>query len=528
MNLIDFRKELLDVGAIIKPIFRECQPKLLIVTDGLNYSAASGFGLTQFIATLAATPIHGMIPQIVKASRGADPDADIQNFDFTHATNGLLKSRYDVVFLFGIDREGIGQLPPAQVDAIARFMEAGGGVFATGDHEDLGTALSRDVPRVRSMRYWLPAETPDVANTTRLSTNLPGSNAIYEFEDQSDLNPQRLYVNYRTDAGGIGNPHPLLQGGPLGPIEVFPDHPHEGECRVPSDLTTTFPLDGGNPREWPDAISGGGAVSPEMVALTMSHGDSFPGKQALTPRAFMAIVAYDGHSAGKGRVTTDATWHHFVNINIDGTGSGLSGLQNPPGVDTPDLQRIRQYYRNLATWLMPKNVRKCLRFPWLIHELQKFPLFEELRLPVLREARGDDLHEIGMQVSAALARAMPSYQAEQSIVDALEDAVGEATAAKLLQQGDRFGRMSGRDMGLAALGAITVSTVTTLAEVRNVPGVDPHKTFTPAAERAAKLGVERYVDERRKDLQELEALMRNFAKEGSLSGKREDRMLETV
>lgn len=55
--------------------------------------------------------------------------------------------------------------------------------------------------------------------------------------------------NYRTDAGGIGNPHPLLQGGPLGPIEVFPDHPHEGECRVPSDLTTTFPLDGGNPRE---------------------------------------------------------------------------------------------------------------------------------------------------------------------------------------------------------------------------------------------------------------------------------------
>lgn len=528
MNFIDFRKELLDVNRIIKPIFKECRPKLLIVTDGLNYSGASGFGLTQFVNTLAATPIHGMIPQIVKASRGADPNADIQNFDFTNVTNGLLKSRYDVVFLFGIDQEGVGQLPQTQVDAIARFMQAGGGVFATGDHEDLGTALSRDVPRVRNMRYWLPAETPDFADTTRLSTNLPGDDLAYAFADQSDLHAQRLYVNYRTQAGGIGNPHPLLQGGPLGAIEVFPDHPHEGECRVPSDLTTTFALDGGNPREWPDATAGGGAVSPEMVALTMSHGDSFPGKEALTPRAFMAVSAYDGQRAGKGRVVTDATWHHFVNINIDGTGSGLSGLQDPPGTDIPDLQRIRQYYRNLATWLMPKNVRKCLRFPWVLWEISRFPLFEELRLPVLQEAKGEDLREIGVQLASALGGALPGYQAEQLIADALEDAVGEVEAVQLLGQGDLFGRLSGRNMGLAALGAVTVSTVMTLAEVRDLPEVDPHKTFTPMAERAAKLGVERYVNGRRKDFQELDMLMRKIAPEGRAAQRKEDEILESA
>jgi hypothetical protein len=39
-------------------------------------------------------------------------------------------------------------------------------------------------------------------------------------------------LNFRTDAGGVGNIHPLMQmpGSPPGgrSIEVFPDHPHEG------------------------------------------------------------------------------------------------------------------------------------------------------------------------------------------------------------------------------------------------------------------------------------------------------------
>jgi len=169
---------------------------LRVVTDGLNYSSANGFGLTQFVDTLAASPIHGMIPIVVRASRGADPTADISNFDFTNPTNGLIKARYDVVFLFGISSEGQNQLPA----------------------------------------------------------------------------------------------------------------------------------------------------------------------------------------------------------------SGRSGLQDPRGTDTPDLVRIRQYYRNLGTWLMPKKVRKCLRFPLIVAEAARFPLFEELRVPPLDSATtGEELHRIGTQVAAALA-----------------------------------------------------------------------------------------------------------------------------
>jgi hypothetical protein len=36
------------------------------------------------------------------------------------------------------------------------------------------------------MPFWLDAETPNISSTARLSTNLPGSNDTYEFDDQAD------------------------------------------------------------------------------------------------------------------------------------------------------------------------------------------------------------------------------------------------------------------------------------------------------------------------------------------------------
>lgn len=512
MDRIDFRSLLLEYNpSKIYGLWKECTPRVLVLTDGLDYTT-SDFGLTQFVKSIAASTIHGMTPKIVKASRFADSNADIQNFDFADATNGIAKSRYDVVFLFGVGSEGFGQLPQPQIDAIAKFMQDGGGVFATGDHESLGAAMSRDIPRVRSMRFWKQADTPDVGNTSRLSTNLPGDDGVYGFGDQSDVHPQRLYVNYRTKTGGIGNPHPLLDGGPLGAIEVFPDHPHEGECRIPALLDTKFELGGAKLDEWPVATAKGGRVVPEMVALSMSHGDSFPGKDAIVPRSFIAIAAYDGHRAKVGRVATDATWHHFVNVNLDGSGSPGDGLQNPPGTDTPDLTRIRQYYVNLATWLMPQNVRKCLRFPWLLLEMKKYPLFEELVLPNLETARGEELRAVGEHVSAAFAHRLPAWQSAELLRDALIDAVGEEQAENLDELGCRFGRLSARDIALAALGALTIGTVSKLAELKGREDADPHAIFDPMAKHAAKLGAQRYVHERLPELRELDGLMTSLCR----------------
>lgn len=486
---MDFRPELVQLDRFV--LFRPCRPKVLVVTDGLNFDPADDFGLTQFVDTLAGSQIYGMTPTVLKAHRGVDANADISTFRFDDASNGLKISRYDVVFLFGIARQGTS-LPEPELDAIKTFMEAGGGVFATGDHEDLGAGLSKDVPRVRQMRYWLASETPDVGDTSRLSTNLPGDDDVYEFVDQSDTHPQRLYVNYRTDAGGIGDPHPLLQGGMLGPIEVFPDHPHEGECRVPSNLTTSFDLAGTSHEEWPNAIVGGGRVSPEMVAMSMSHGDSFPSKDALTPRSFMSIVAYDGHRAAVGRVSTDATWHHFVNVNIDGTDSPRGGLQSSPGTDTPEMAKIREYYKNLASWLMPKRRRLCLAFPWVIREVLRYPLFEEIRVPELKTAEAAALHNLGDQVSRALSLSYPSWQAKALESDLLELAIGEKAAAQLLDLGKRFGRLSGRDVALSALGGMVASAIETTIKVRDQKDVDVDQTYVPNAINAAKQSVEKY------------------------------------
>ena len=484
------------------PWFRECTPKILVVTDNLNYQQMNSFGLTEFVDTLRANTIHGMIPIVTTAQFNPDPMATlshdaatlhISNYKFKDATHGLLKSRYDVVFMLSIN----GAFGPAltdeagALDAATAFMQAGGGVFATGDHEDLGAGMCKDIPRVRNMRYWTntaPQQVPSAGGIDRLTTNLPGSNDVYEFSDQSDQFPQRLYVNFRTVTGGIGVAHPLLQVPASNrAIEVFPDHPHEGECIVPSNLTTK--LADGTTDEWP--IAGGARVSPEMVALTMSQGNAFPGKAAVTPRSFIAICAYDGQSANVGRVVTDATWHHFVNINIK---PGMSALMGR------DLADIKQYYANLATWLMPKNVRFCRRFPWILIELAQYPLFEEIS-PIPREKLdGLRLREIGELVERSLLNHHTQADVKALIDDTLEEAIGTDTKLKLEEQGREIGGISAHDAGLSAIGSLSMAIAERFNELKNKSDLNGEEAFTKVGKEAATVGVKLYLSHSRKGL----------------------------
>ena len=142
MNRIDITRTLVELQpSVLQALWRECTPRILVVTDSLNYSAADGAGLSQFVDTLRASTIHGMTPIVTTASRGGSAGAQLTNYNFNDATNGLLKSRYDVLFLFGFSGDGANDVPAAQVDTIERFMQDGGGVFATGDHQTLGASL---------------------------------------------------------------------------------------------------------------------------------------------------------------------------------------------------------------------------------------------------------------------------------------------------------------------------------------------------------------------------------------------------
>jgi hypothetical protein len=492
--------------------FKECTPKILVVTDGLNYSPADAFGLTEFVSTLRTSTIHGMTPIVITArfSPGGALSFDavnrhIDNYKFTDPTHGVLKSRYDVVFMLGINGQfapGLSDEPGA-LDAMTAFMQAGGGVFATGDHEDLGAGLCKDVPRVRNMRLWTTG-VPSAGGTDRLTTNLPGrsdvpgSNDTYEFNDQSDRFPQRLYVNFRTEAGGADAPHPLLAvPASARAVEVFPDHPHEGECVVPADLSTK--LADGATDEWPNAPASG-RVSPELVAMTMSHGDSFPGKASVVPRSFIAICAYDGQRANVGRVVTDATWHHFVNINIKPGMAAIAGR---------DLTDIKQYYANLGNWLMPKNVRRCRRFPWILQELVRYPLYEEL-LPLPRKQwDGPRLRDVGMALEQSLRSHRPKAEVDALIDDALEEADMTGALRGLDTLKGMVNGLSARDAGLAAIGALTLMTAERYNEIADERDLDGERVFAEIGKAASQEGVKLFVADAQQRLKKIADLARS-------------------
>lgn len=502
------------------PWFRECTPRILVITDGLNFQPWDDFGLTEFVATLRAKAIHGMTPIVLTARFNPDPMAalsydgatrHISNYKFTDATHGIHKSRYDVVFILSFNgASGVGLANESgALAAITAFMQAGGGLFATGDHEDLGAGMCKDIPRVRNMRYWTNSSTqkvPSAAGIDRLSTNLPGrgdvmgSNDKYEFEDQSDQFPQRLYVNFRTSTGGVGFAHPLLQvPSSTRAIEVFPDHPHEGECFIPGDLATK--LADGTTEEWPSVS--GARVSPEMVALTMSHGNGFPGKAAVTPRSFIAICAYDGQRANVGRVVTDATWHHFVNVNIK---PGLSALAGR------DLADIKQYYTNLATWLMPKNVRICRRYPWILTKLVDYPLFEELSPIPKEKLDGPRLRDIGALVERALLNHHTHAEVQALIDDAIDEAIGAEAKHKLEEQGRETGAISAHDAGLAAIGSLTMAVAGRFNELKDKSDLDGEKAFADVGRKAVAVGVKLYLEHSRKNLGKMSDLIDSIAR----------------
>lgn len=513
-----------DVAAVrnLTPIwFRECKPKILVVTDRLNFDPTDGFGLTEFVETLRASTIHGLAPTVITAlftPNGAAPTAagdHIDNFKFADPTHGVKISRYDVVFLLGINTEGDANLTQegGALEAMTEFMNAGGGVFATGDHETLGAALSMSIPRVRKMRKWRAVDNPPAfSGEKRLTTNLAGADDIYMFNDQSDRLPQRLYPNYRTVAGGVDRAHPLLQvpGMDRG-IEVFPDHPHEGECLIPSDLTTK--LDDGATDEWPVAIGSGERVAPEVVALTVSAGRAFDSpevgaKESVAPRAFIAICGYDGHDANVGRVVTDATWHHFVNINIKPRTPALPLMADIGGRDLTD---IKQYYTNLASWLMPKQVRSCRRFPWLLDELVKYPLFEEVLPFIGRKLDAEGLRDVGVVIRKALLSRYTHAEVDALLNDALEDAVGPADRMRIRTLENNAGISRANDAGLAALASLTIATAQRFSEVKNQKALDGEETFMETGRQAAASGARAFMTHQRKMLTELSAALKASA-----------------
>lgn len=341
-----------------------CDVKILIVTDSSSGGFGSaGFHLGEILNILASDPWSHVHFVVTKANRGASGEAGVLD-GFTFHTHDL--NQYSQVWLFGIERTN-NPLSGPELRALTAFMNNGGGVFATGDHENLGQAMCAEVPRVRSMRRWYHPNAgpngepvaPDQTGADRHDTLVGGA------FDQSDEVPQSIRPRHysRITGGGIirrvsSFPHPVLCG-PDGVIIYLPDHMHEGLCEVPANLGQSWTFDGETFAEYPS--HNGHQESPEVIAWATSGNGGVAGD-------FGVLGAYDGHRSNVGRVVVDATWHHWFNINL----LGLVDASNPASVNfdplvVPKWEAIKAYFRNVAAWLARPADQVCLRNGgWLV------------------------------------------------------------------------------------------------------------------------------------------------------------------
>jgi len=375
----------------------QLQIRVLVVADGeLTFIQFDDFGLDLLCRELEKGPLPWETITIETAHRKPDTEntgAQIKGFRFDAVVDGnpiFSIDRYDQVWLFGFDGEDPNlAISESEKQVITEFMNSGGGVFATGDHEDLGAAMCGDLPRVRKMRRWHfknlsrnETAAPSRNGSTRLDTLRAGLDTLFEANDQKDVIPQEIRPKFFINrVKGTVEPHELLATNKAA-ISILPDHMHEGECVGPREVAWIAGDDSELDNDFPVRSDTKKRVWPEVVAIASSAAGTFvPDNniRPVDPRCFIVVSAYDGHKVEHkpdggpttrlGRVVVDASFHHFVFVNLIGFIE-----QNKPEADI-----FGQYFRNILHYLLPPD-RQRLYYLYLLRALRyRSPLLEELQ-----------------------------------------------------------------------------------------------------------------------------------------------------
>ena len=363
---------------------------LVVVDTSISVDPSNDFGISSVIDLIRNTQVgcmrfrvdialrNGEAPNVVAAPTIHQPKYRGFQFDMVSAGASVIDS-YEQIWCFGFNPSNSGSANDAEIDLasalpaqagelakLASWMKVNkGGLFGTGDHHFLGASMCRKIPRLGSMRRWTNADgVPPIGTSARIDTLRPpsaayepgapgGPAALGNSPHQGDLTVQpiqwtafqRSFWPFRW----LKRPHPVLCHPTMGPINVMPDHAHEGLCVEAANinLAATYNFDGaGAQDEYPNAIDGGAKPEPFMAAYGSNLGSppyNFV-KGAQPARAHNPMVnVYDGHRAGVGRVATDSTWHHWMDVNIN----------NIRAANNDDWKKISRYYINLAIWLNP-------------------------------------------------------------------------------------------------------------------------------------------------------------------------------
>ncbi len=391
--------------------------RILIVIDGHASSmhnasfSPSAYGLSHLLDCLAANAGDSVRFEVTRAHRQKDAAAtadeaeDFAGLDprrphfehFRFDQPGLDLDGFDEVWLFGI-RAGLEDsqgLSDRELEVLARWMDRGGGVFATGGRDDMGAALSGRIPRVRSMRRWGPApHRADNILYLKPASKTPGTNAPAEDpgETRAYMVPKRYAQVSWPPFAAAQAPHPIMHS-PRGAIESLPVHVRQNEALEEIDPSSEFSFGAYRSRpEFPGASGDG--PRPEVIAWAASLGGPAPAGPDRAIRPFGCVGAYDGHKAASpetgaavGRVVVDSSWHHWFDSYHGRTGSQATpespdGLGHPArDPEEPPLEAgPRDYYRNIALWLAPPAVQRAMLLQIVWNAVARSPLVEDLNL----------------------------------------------------------------------------------------------------------------------------------------------------
>ncbi|MCW5797371.1 MAG: hypothetical protein KIT40_02635 [Nitrospira sp.] len=325
---------------------RPAKVRILMYADGsVHFNGGSFLGL-QYVYNLLKTRAYSYVDFSIDFAHrtGGDPTATIAGPKLLTDPALDIMNKYDEIWFFGA--ESTPNLQAVEVTLLNQFMAAPkfGGVLVTGDHANLGRSIAGQIPRAGVMRqYPAPDAVPNGWNTTL--EDGPDAGSTFDFDDQSDDKPQTIrWKRYAVASPLIltrrYRPHPVLCS-QEGPINILPDHQHEGEALAPTPVSgnPVWPTKAGH-QEAPDVIAWGRIKDPGAS----KHGQEIG-----------VISAYNGHNVDVGRILADSTWHHWFDINLTGrfpSPSPYAGFDETPAGQLA-LKKIDAYFLNCGVWLAP-------------------------------------------------------------------------------------------------------------------------------------------------------------------------------
>jgi hypothetical protein len=395
-----YRPHLLDT---LRPFYLRSLAKILVVVDTeINLTPSSNaFGIGRVIELIRGASVgcmhfnvtlarrSGLPPSTNPAPGPYQPKYEGFRFDNQEPDGSNTIDLFHEIWCFGFKPDNFGgpdaniTLPASlpitnsELQVLTRWMnERQGGVFATGDHDYLGASMCSRMPRVGTMRLWTNADgVPPLGGPDRIDTNRPatpgqsniaGTPDVMPFDNQSDtvvqpIQWQTWFKDRLSRYAIIRWPHPILCHPTHGPIDVMPDHPHEGRCfdtainpatgNAEIRLNGNYNFLGYAGDDYPTI--GGVRPTPKVIAYGTTLPDPpYNHDKGDSPyKRFPMISIYDGHVIGLGRVAVDSTWHHWMDINI---------WNLELASDKTNWEKISRYFINLAQWLAPSYIsRSC-------------------------------------------------------------------------------------------------------------------------------------------------------------------------